>query len=155
ALNAIGESLRSNELSATPPAAATAPGAPTLAVPTAGNGTVGLSWSAPASDGGGRITGYKIYRGTTSGAETLLNTVGAVTAYSDSTVSNGTTYFYKVSAVNSLGESTLSNERSAMPSVPATVPGQPVLSPATIGNNSVTLNWLTPGSGGSPITGYK
>ena len=47
---------------------------------------------------------YNIYRGTASGAETLLTQVGNVTSYTDSTVTNGTTYFYEVSAVNAVGE---------------------------------------------------
>ena len=58
-----------------------------------------LSWSAP-SNGGAAITGYKVYRGTTSGNETLLTTLGNVTSFDDTGVSNGTTYYYKVSAVN-------------------------------------------------------
>ena len=32
-----------------------------------------------ASDGGSPITGYKVYRGTSSGGETLLTTLGNVT----------------------------------------------------------------------------
>ena len=58
---------------------------------------------------------YKVYRGTSSGGETLLTTLGNVTSYTDSTATNGTTYFYKVSAVNTVGEGALSNERSATP----------------------------------------
>jgi hypothetical protein len=38
-----------------------------------------------------------------------------VTSYTDSAVTNGTTYYYQVSAVNSVGEGALSNERSATP----------------------------------------
>ena len=64
---------RSNERSATPAAPATVPGAPTLNSATAGNGSVTLAWSAPASNGGSAITGYKVYRGTASGGETLLD----------------------------------------------------------------------------------
>ena len=71
-MNSVGEGARSNERSATPAAPATAPGAPTLNSATAGNGSVALAWSAPASDGGSAITGYKVYRGTSSGGETLL-----------------------------------------------------------------------------------
>ena len=95
--------------------AATAPGAPTLNSATAGNGQVTLGWSAPASDGGSAITGYKVYRGTTSGGETLLTTLGNVLTYTNTGLTNGQTYYYKVSAVNAVGEGSLSNERSATP----------------------------------------
>jgi fibronectin type 3 domain-containing protein len=116
---------------------------------------VTLTWSPPASDGGSQITAYKIYRGTASGGEVFVDTASAGTGYVDNNVANGTTYFYKVSAVNGLGEGALSNEKSATPAVPATVPDPPILNPPGAGDRSVTLTWITPGSGGSPITGYR
>ena len=101
-----------------------APSAPTLNVPTAGNGTVGLSWSAPASNGGATITDYAIYRSTASGAETPYATTGSGTTltYTDTGVTNGTTYFYRVAAINSAGTGTLSNEHSATPAAPPPTP---------------------------------
>jgi Fibronectin type III domain len=89
------------------------PGAPTLSV-APGNGTVHLSWTAP-SEGGAPITGYEIYRGTTSGGEALLKTVGDVTSYEDASAHDGTTYYYKVAAVNASGTGADSNEVSALP----------------------------------------
>jgi peptidoglycan/xylan/chitin deacetylase (PgdA/CDA1 family) len=97
------------------PTAASAPPAPTLTTATAGNGSVGLQWTAPAWDGGSAVTGYDVYRGTSSGGESLLAQVGNVTSYTDSTATNGTKYFYKVSAVNSVGEGAQSGELSALP----------------------------------------
>ncbi len=91
----------------------TVPSAPQNLVATAGSAQVTLSWSAPSSDGGSAITGYKVYRGTVTGGETLLTTVGNVLTYSDATVTNGVTYYYYVTAVNSVGESAKSNEASA------------------------------------------
>jgi hypothetical protein len=91
------------------------PSAPTLAVPTAGNGSVGLSWTAPASNGGATVTDYAVYRSTSSGTETLLANTGGALTYTDTAVTNGTTYFYKVAAINSAGTGALSNERSATP----------------------------------------
>ena len=45
---------------AVPAGAPTPPGAPTGVIGTAGDGSVDLSWAAPASDGGGTITAYRI-----------------------------------------------------------------------------------------------
>ena len=115
-----------------------------------GNATVHLSWTTPAN-GGSAITGYKIYRSTTSGTETLLSTLGVVTTYDDNTAVNGTTYWYQVTAVNVPGEGPRSTEKSA---TPTTVPGTPTLT-ATAGNATVHLSWTTPANGGSAITGYK
>jgi hypothetical protein len=66
-----------------------------------------LNWTASTSTG---VTGYKIYRGTTSGGPyTLLTTVGTVITYKDNTVQAGLTYYYVVTAVAG-GESTFSNQ---------------------------------------------
>lgn len=94
------------------------PGAPTLNPPTAGNGSVGLSWSAPSSNGGAAITNYSVFRATSTGAETFLANTGGALTYTDTGVTNGTTYFYKVAAINSAGTGALSNEVSAKPTAP-------------------------------------
>ena len=86
----------------------TPPSAPTVSS-TLGNLAITLSWSAP-SNGGNAIYGYKIYRSTSSGAETFLTEIGNTTSYIDSGLTAGTTYYYKVSAINSNGEGTLSAE---------------------------------------------
>ncbi len=97
------------------PTAASTPPAPALSSATPANGSISLQWAAPAWDGGSAVTGYNVYRGTSSGSETLLTQVGNVTSYTDSTATNGTTYYYKVSAVNSVGEGAQSSELSALP----------------------------------------
>src|SRR5205807_1857669 len=74
AVNAAGEGPRSNEASATPgapPPPPTPPTAPTNLVATVGNAQAGLTWQAPASNGGSPTTTYRIYRGTPPDAETL------------------------------------------------------------------------------------
>jgi hypothetical protein len=73
-----------------------------------------LTWQAPASDGGTPVTGYKVYRGTSSGSLSLLATVGNVLTYDDTSCFVGTTCYYKVAAVNVAGESPPSNEASAI-----------------------------------------
>src|SRR5436309_1536840 len=100
----------------------TPPSAPQNLAATGGNAQVTLTWQAPASDGGSPITNYKIYRGTASNGETLLATIGNVLTYTDTTVTNGVTYYYQVSAVNAAGEGPRSNEASATPSPPPPPP---------------------------------
>ncbi len=153
AVNAVGPGTSSAESSATP---ASAPAAPASLAATGGPGTVGLTWIAP-SDGGSPITGYKVYRGTTSGGETLLTTIGAVTSWSD-TVPAGT-YYYTVSAINATGEGPKSSEAPATAGPPPaqTVPGAPQnLTGASASGKGVQLTWSAPASnGGSTILGYK
>jgi PKD repeat protein len=102
------------------PIAGTPPGAPTGLTASAGNAQASLSWTAPSSNGGVAITSYRVYRGTSSGSETLLTTggcsgLGVVLSCTDTGLTNGQKYYYKVSAVNSIGEGPLSNEASATP----------------------------------------
>ena len=154
ALNSGGESARSNQASATPQAPI-APSAPQNLVATPGNATMSLTWQAPANSGSAAVTNYKIYRGTSSGSQTLLTTVGNVLSYSDSGLTNGTTYYYKVSAVSSVGEGAFSNIASGLPTAP-TLPGTPQTFTATPADKKVTLAWAAPAStGGVALTGYK
>jgi hypothetical protein len=98
------------------------PGAPSLTSATGGNGSVGLAWTPPASDGGSPVTTYEVWRGESAGGETLLTTVGNVTSFTDTTVTNGTPYYYQVAAVNAVGSGPRSNEQSATPqAAPPTV----------------------------------
>ncbi len=153
AVNAVGEGPQSNEASATP---ATVPSAPRDLAATAGNGQVTLTWTAPSSNGGSAIIGYKVYRGTTAGNEVLLTTLGNVLTFTDTGLTNGQKYYYKVSAVSSVGEGPRSNEASATPVPPATVPSAPQGLTASPGDGQVVLAWSAPSSnGGSAITGYK
>ncbi len=136
------------------PTGPTVLGAPTLTATTAGDASVDLAWTPPASDGGSAVTGYNVYRGTTSGGEALLATGVSGTTYHDASLTNGTTFFYQVTAVNAVGEGPRSNERSATPSA-STAPGAPTLSAQGVRGVGVWLTWTVPTSGGSPITGYE
>jgi len=107
AVNAAGESGRTNEATATPNPP---PAAPTGLTATGTSGQVALTWNAVAG-----AIGYKVYRSTSSGTETLLASPVTTTSYTDTTVTNGTTYFYEVTAFDNAGESAKSNEASATP----------------------------------------
>jgi fibronectin type 3 domain-containing protein len=152
ALDAAGDlSASSNYATATVPF--TVPASPTVAPAAVGNRLVTLALGAPASVGGSPLTGYRIYRGTASGSERLLKSVGAVTSYTDTSVTNGTTYYYQASAVNGFGEGPRSPEVAA---TPATVPGSP--GNLTISANApsgVVLSWRASSSGGSPVSAYN
>jgi fibronectin type 3 domain-containing protein len=134
------------------------PTAPQSLAASAGSGSVSLTWNPPASNGGGTITGYDVYRGTSPGGEsaTPVATNVTTTSFTNTGLTNGTTYYYTVAAVNSAGISPQSNEASATPVlVQATPPSAPQSLSATGQSNSVTLSWIAPASdGGSPITGY-
>jgi titin len=150
AVNAIGEGPQSSEVLVKPVGP---PSAPYLTSGKAGNGHVVLAWTVPDNNGGSAITGYKVYRGTTTNGETLIAELGNVLTYNSTGLTNGVTYFHKVSAVNSIGESSLSNELNA---TPALVPLPPTLDSATPGNAQVVLNWRAPtDDGGAPIIQYK
>jgi len=88
------------------------PNAPTVA-PANGKG-VNVSWSAPTDNGGSPITGYRLYRHTTSGTFGVVATLGNVTSYKDTTTSRGTTYYYAVSAINAIGEGPRSGDSPAV-----------------------------------------
>jgi fibronectin type 3 domain-containing protein len=142
---------------ATPP---TAPGAPSLDPAIAGDAQVGLTWTAPLDDGGADIVDYVVYRSELSGGETELGTSGGARNYTDTSVTNGTTYYYTVAAVNSVDTGPQSNEVSATPEAPppppVDPPGAPVLDSATGADAQVTLAWTAPADdGGAVITNYE
>jgi hypothetical protein len=73
---------------------------------TGGTADVVLTWNAPSSNGGLKISDYEIRRGTAAGQEatTPIGTTTALT-YTDVPPSPGTEYFYTVVAVNPDGSS--------------------------------------------------
>ena len=136
--------LLSSSIFAAPASAQIAPSPPTnLAARTISSSQINLSWTAPTSDGGSTITGYKIERSTDGGTNwsTLVaNTGSTSTAYSDSGLSPGTTYTYRVSAITLVLTSSPSNTASATtkPLPPAAPTG--VTATAT-SSSKITISW--------------
>jgi fibronectin type 3 domain-containing protein len=109
------------------------PAAPTLSA-SAGDTQVQLSWT-PSYE----ATGYTLSRGLTSGSyTTFINVTGTI--YTDTALTNGTTYFYVVAGNNIAGSGSNSAEVSARP-LPAAIPPVPSGVTALGGNAQVTLSW--------------
>jgi fibronectin type 3 domain-containing protein len=119
-------------------------GAPTGVTATPGNGQVTISWTVVTT-----VTSYNIYWSTSSGVTTSNGTkiTGVTSPYTQTGLTNGTTYYYVVTAVTGTTESVASNEVSASPS--ATALSAPTQITATPGSNQVTLAWLPVGGASS------
>jgi fibronectin type 3 domain-containing protein len=151
AINSAGESANSEEVSATPEVATAPPAVPANLTATPGNAAVTLTWTASIG-----ATGYNVKRAITNGGPyTQLAQLAAATSnqYTDSSVTNGTAYYYVVSALNAAGESANSAQASATPNAPIVPlpPAAPTNLTATPGNAVVTLTWTA----STGATGYN
>jgi hypothetical protein len=114
----------------------TAPTAPTGLAATVGNGTATLTWNA-----GGGATSYTVQRGASSnGPFTAIGTVTSPspTTFTDTGLTNGTTYYYVVSGTNSAGTSPNSAPLAATPLMPPTFTTSATASPNPVTQNSST-----------------
>ena len=154
AVDIVGESAPSYEVSAASSPVAGAPTAAPIVTATSSAGAIGLSYSAVSG-----ATSYSIYRGTTPGGENTTALVSGVTAtsFSDSTVLPGTRYYYTVTANNASGSSVFSNEASGTAAVPAQLPlsDSDIGSPGQSGSASFnsTNGTYTISGGGADIYG--
>lgn len=87
------------------------PASPTALAATPGNQQASLTWTASPG-----ANSYHIKRSTTSGGPYTQVNVPTTTNYTDTGLTNGTTYYYVVSALNANGESANSSQASATPS---------------------------------------
>jgi titin len=150
--NRMGTSIFSDKVTV---AALMIPGEPDVISLKPGEGTVEISWSEPAGNGGSPITGYRIERKGPSSEEALtIAEVGqSVRSYKDEDVVNGGSYSYAVIAVNALGGSA---PVWSDPIVPVGRPGTPISLILTVNGKGVSLGWITPVSdGGSEIILYR
>jgi fibronectin type 3 domain-containing protein len=141
AVNATGSSADSDQVAVTPDPTITTPAVPMGLTATAGNAQVSLKWTASSG-----ATSYHVKRSTTTGGAYAQIGTSTAASYNDTSVTNGTTYFYVVSAVDSAGESTNSAQASGAPVAPATIPAAPSGLTASTGDTQVGLAW-------SPSTG--
>jgi hypothetical protein len=122
----------SSEVTATPSGSPSAPPTGLTAAP--GNAQVALSWTSVAG-----ASSYRVQRAlTTNGAYAAIGTTTSA-GYTDTGLTNGTTYYYVVSSVNGSGTSAnYSSEVSATPSTPisATEAAAPLMALSGSGANT-------------------
>ena len=133
------------------------PGVPSAITATPHSGSVDVAWTAP-DDNGSTITGYtaQAYVGQSlqSGKLCSTSSVAPTAATPQCTVSgltNGTAYTFKVTATNSDGTSAAGTSPLTMP---VGAPSTPTAPSGTPGNQSVSVSWVAPSSGGATITAY-
>jgi hypothetical protein len=139
ALNAIGTSAPSNEITFTVPVAPPPPGPPGPLVGTVTGLNVSLTWGASA----GSVSDYVLEAGTASGLANLVSmSVGSNTGFGAANVAPGT-YFVRVRARNAGGLSAPSNE-VVLQTGCSVLPAAPALEPATVVGTTVSLGWTVP-----------
>lgn len=152
AVNQAGAGTRSTLASATP---LSVPGVPGNLDGTPTNRSVALTWTAPLTDGGTRITRYIVQRSRDGGSTwtTLLRGTSVNPAQLVKYLENGRDYVFRVSARNSLGRGPWSIPFTTRPRTTASAP---LAVTVNAGNGEVAVSWSAPKStGGSEITAYQ
>jgi fibronectin type 3 domain-containing protein len=114
-------------------ALAAPPAAPASITAIPGNAQVAVSWSAVAG-----AVSYNVKRASVSGGPYAFVANTTATSFTDTGLTNGTTYYYVVTALNAATESLSSSEASAQPVAPLSAPAN--LS-ASASDASVDLSW--------------
>ncbi len=127
------------------------PTVPTLGTVTGGNRTLTVSFTAPTSNGGSPITGYKYSFDNWVTSALLATTTSPLTITG---LNNNASYSVAIKAVNGAGDSPSSATSSSV-TLPATVPVAPTAVTVVAGNQSATVSFTPSYNGGSAITGYK
>ena len=111
-----------------------------------------VSWSSVSN----AVT-YNLYRGASSGAETLylsgLHASGPGQPYADYSVTPGTTYYYYATSVDAMGESAPGPEQSATPSDFSVAPSvaNVSLSIASLTPQAITFSCIANGGASDPV----
>ena len=166
--NSNGDSPWSTPAKATAGAVPSTPAAPTVV---SKNASLDVSWTAPAANDPGGITGYDVeYRscstscpadnrtldnpdtsGATWGGWTDANHTGTGTSATISSLTNGTLYQVRILAENARGDSGWSPSTTSRPGRPDP-PAAPTVTSGVW--HTVDVTWTTPAANGSAVTAY-
>jgi len=137
------------------PPSASLPDAPTgLQATYPATGSVALSWTAGASNGGASVTDHQITVTPSGGSAQTVMTGSGTTSYTLNGLSVGTTYDVTVAAVNSAGTGAASSPLSVSPVSVATAPAPPTGVSAVAGDTKATVSFTPGADNGSAITSY-
>ena len=145
AVNPLGASPPSDEVSATTPGQGIPPEKPGTPTTMASEGQITLTWNSQPG------VSYHLFHSTSAGVDVAVGTnvmrVSNVTSpYVHEELMNGTTYYYRLMATNSWGESPPTDEVSATTPAPGTPPAKPGTPTTMASAGQITLTW-TPQSG--------
>ena len=145
ASNAAGYGTYSTAVAIVPK---TTPSAPASLTVTPGNTSNVLVWTAPASNGGSAVTGYKWIRSQLSDMSVIDASYGPsnVLTNTNTALTNGTTYYYQVQASNAAGFGALT---SIVSSMPRTTPGTTSISVTGTSPTSFNLSFSATNGGSS------
>ena len=129
---------------------ATVPGTPAQPTLTPGDTQIAVAFVAPGN-GGSAILVFTASC-TSSNGGTAGSSPGGSSPIIVTGLTNGKTYTCVVSATN--GEGAGPNSVASASTVPASVPATPAAPTVTHGNAQISVAFVAPSTGGSPITGY-
>lgn len=127
------------------------PGMPTGVSAIAGKAQATVSFRAPASTVGSKITSYTVTSNPAGGVD--VNAGSSSLTHIVTGLKNGTNYTFTVTATNADGLSATSSASNHITTW--NVPGKPTITSLKAGNSQVTIGFSPPASnGGTPIMGY-
>lgn len=113
-----------------------------------------ISWS-PSTDNVA-VAGYRIYRGSSPSALTLINSIQTPNYTDSNNIVPGTTYYYAVAAYDAVNNSSPQTAPVAVASLPdTTAPTMPAQLTATaVSSTQINLSWL-PSTDDVGVAGYR